>query len=128
MGGQVELAVYASTITGQPPEEDIIWKDPDNTTLEDDQSGVQFQTSKRRLILSDLTTSHSGVYRCIVIYSLAGTDSYGEAHIELKVFGKCTEHVQHHIPISEAMSGEPLASVGGASSELGEPLASRGSL
>ena len=48
VGGQVELAVYALAIIGEPPAEDIIWKDPNNTTLKEGQSGVKFQDSKRR--------------------------------------------------------------------------------
>ena len=89
--GQVELTVYISTIGGPPMENSVRWTRPNGTIIDGDDPGVQFQTTKRRLILSDLTTAHSGVYRCTAFYQLGGSVSSASTSIELRVFGECVD-------------------------------------
>lgn len=87
-GGQIELKVFVSSATGPIPESQITWREPNGNVLEDDQAGVEIHTTGRRLILSGLTTSHSGTYNCTAILSIALL-RHASTTIELSVFGEC---------------------------------------
>ena len=50
---------------------------------------VTFQTSRRRLTLSGLTTNDSGSYVCKALHIVATIFFFGSATIQLKVFGEC---------------------------------------
>ena len=85
VGHQAELAVFVSTINGSLPENTLRWYWPSGEEVLSTDPRATFQTSKRRLILSGLTTNDSGSYVCKALNSSAA--------IQLNIFGEFFLHV-----------------------------------
>ena len=88
VGHQAELAVFVSTINGPLPESRITWYWPSGERLRLSDPRVTFQTSRRRLILSGLTTNDSGSYVCKAVHSVGLSVYRRSTAIELRVLGE----------------------------------------
>ena len=84
-GLTVQLEVYVSGYP-VPTSSHITWYRPDETIISDTDTGVVFQDSKRRLILSIVQPQQAGSYECEVAISIF---PYMGAltSIQLKVYG-----------------------------------------
>ena len=91
VGHQAKLAVFVSTINGPLPENRLRWYWPSGEEVQSSDPRVAFQTSRRRLTLSGLTTNDSGSYVCKALHIVGTIFSRGSTTIQLKVFGECCD-------------------------------------
>ena len=89
VGNQTKLAVFVSTINGPLPENRLRWYWPSGEEVQSSDPRVTFQTSRRRLTLSGLTTNDSGSYVCEALHIVDTLQFFGSTTIQLKVFGEC---------------------------------------
>ena len=81
----VELEVYASGFP-TPTSSHITWY-YDNDEISDTDTGVAFQDSKRRLILSNVQPQQAGMYECDVVISVSPFLG-ASTSIQLNVYGE----------------------------------------
>lgn len=68
-GLTVQLEVYVSGYPS-PSSSRIRWYYPNGAQIADDDVGVRFLESKRRLVLSNVRSQQAGVYTCDVVISV----------------------------------------------------------
>ena len=89
-GLTAELEVYVSGFP-EPTERHLTWYRPDGSEIMSSDQGVSFQDSGRRMILSNVQASQTGLYECDVLIS-ASPYMGASTTIQLNVYGEC-EHV-----------------------------------
>ena len=85
-GLSVELEMYVSGYP-VPTDSQITWYHPMEHEILDSHSGVEFQDSKRRLILSNVQPEEAGLYTCKVVLSLQPYMG-ATTSIQLNVYGE----------------------------------------
>ena len=85
-GLTVELEVYVSGYP-KPTSSHITWYYPNSGEISDTDTGVEFQDSSRRLILSNVQPEQAGLYECVVILS-ASPYMGASTSIMLNIYGK----------------------------------------
>ena len=85
-GLTVELEVYVSGYP-VPTSSHITWYYPNGDEVSDTDTGVEFQDSSKRLILSNVQPQQAGLYECDVILSVSPFLG-ASTSIMLNVYGK----------------------------------------
>ena len=91
-GLTAELEVYVSGYP-VPTESSMYWYRPDRSEIMSSDQGVSFQDSGRRMILSNVQASQTGLYECEVVIS-SSPYMGASTTIQLNVYGEyvCTSH------------------------------------
>ena len=85
-GRTVQLEVYVSGYP-EPTSSHITWYRPDRTEIMATDTGVAFQDSNRRLVISNVQPEQAGSYECYVEISLVPYMGASTA-IQLEVYGE----------------------------------------